>query len=134
MGTNYYYKADRSLLLDHCEPDEDGLIHVGKSSGGWCFALHVYPEANIRNLDDWRPLLASGNVTDEYGNYTCPDTILRIITERSWGPRPGHITPQFLIANHALPGPNGLLRQQVDGVHCIGHGDGTWDLVAGDFS
>jgi hypothetical protein len=30
----------------------------GKSSGGWTFSLHVYPEDGIKDLADWIPLFA----------------------------------------------------------------------------
>ena len=41
---------------------------------------------------------------------------------------------QWWVQNHhAIPGPNGLLRHRI-GEHCIGHGDGTWDLIRGEFS
>jgi len=29
---------------------------------------------------------------------------------------------------------NGVIRHPIDGVHCVGHGDGTYDLICGDFS
>lgn len=39
----------------------------------------------------------------------------------------------FLASNHAEPGPNGLLRHKI-GPYCLGHGEGTWDLMPGEFS
>lgn len=36
--------------------------------------------------------------------------------------------------NGSERGPQGLLRRQIDGVHCIGHGDGTWDYCIGEFN
>ena len=36
--------------------------------------------------------------------------------------------------NYAEPGPNGLVRAKINGVHCIGHGEGTWDYITGEFS
>ena len=27
-----------------------------------------------------------------------------------------------------------LLRHRVDGIHCIGNGEGTYDFIRGDFS
>jgi hypothetical protein len=128
MGTNYHLKTSDPRFSD---PE---AVHIGKSSGGWCFMLHIYPELRICTLDDWRPLIEAGSITDSNGVYTAPDTMLRIITERSWAPQPDSFTPQRLAANHATPGPNGLLRQQIDGTHCVGHGEGTWDLMVGVFS
>lgn len=50
MGTNYYLhtKPDCECCGRGFEP-----LHIGKSSGGWCFSLHVMPEDNINTLDDW---------------------------------------------------------------------------------
>ena len=46
---------------------------------------------------------------------------------------------RFMKDNSAVPGPGGLWRRAIDKEdrpfqHCIGHGDGTWDLCVGDFS
>lgn len=27
-----------------------------------------------------------------------------------------------------------LIRAKVDGAHCVGHGEGTYDYIVGDFS
>jgi hypothetical protein len=40
MGTNYY--------LVNKETDE--RLHIGKSSGGWCFALRVHHDRHIDSL------------------------------------------------------------------------------------
>lgn len=138
MGTNYY------LYKNTCEccgrGDEER--HIGKSSGGWCFALHVYPREEINNLDDWRELFATRGVSikDEYGDTISSLAMLDIITNRSWkGDKEktpyGYVSwEQFHRDNHSLFGPNNLLRSKIDGVHCVGHGEGTWDLIIGDFS
>lgn len=48
MGTNYYYYQD---VCPHCgKPDKK--LHIGKSSGGWYFSLHIIPEEKIFNLKD----------------------------------------------------------------------------------
>ena len=47
MGTNYYLN-DR---------------HIGKSSAGWYFALHIYPEENINSLDEVIPGVAINKQT-----------------------------------------------------------------------
>ena len=135
MGTNYYYKTDRRFLLRDCEPNEDGLIHIGKSSIGWCFSLHVYPPL-IRTLNCWIEVweLGAAEITDENGATLTPQEMHAIITDRSHPERPGHFTSEFLERNYAEVGPNGLLRRQIDGVHCIGHGLGTWDSIVGEFS
>jgi hypothetical protein len=106
--------------------------HVGKSSAGWCFSLHVYPEEGIHDLADWRKILHTGTICDEYGDGVSPKEMLSIITERTW------VTPNRWSAidyesNNGEPGPNGLVRHRIGG-GCIAHGEGTWDCIVGEFS
>jgi len=86
MGTNYYLqkKSGTCQTCGHCSEDPK---HIGKSSGGWCFSLHVYPEENITTV----------TIVNEYGETISP-------------------------------------RHRVDGKHCVGHGEGTWDYIIGEFS
>jgi len=117
------------------EPDEG--IHIGKSSGGWCFALHVYPGElvggwKIHTLSDWLLAIQRDNtreVVNEYGAVIDYEALGDIILNRSWErPNPDFDSER----NHAVPGPNGLVRHRLDGF-CISHGDGTYDLMVGDF-
>jgi len=107
----------------------------------------IYPENHPkpRNLGDWDKLFVEPGsiIKDEYGVTLTPKEMMDIITDRhgshdwdncgdppflysSWG--------EFWTSSHAMPGPNGLVRHIQDGQHCVGHGDGTWDLIIGDFS
>lgn len=114
MGTNYYL---------HEKPDCESCgrpfkpIHIGKSSGGWCFSLHVYPEDGINTLDDWCELWNKPGafVRNEYGERIPIAEMYRIITDRRW---------------HS----GTLRRHDRAGNHCIGHGHGTWDYIVGEFS
>jgi len=140
MGTNYYWEPKAPCRC--CERPFDHF-HIGKSSGGWCFGLHVIPpeeakwidglpDAGIVSLDDWKALWTRGQVVDEYGEQISRHAMLTIITERSWkSARPW--SERAMNENSAVPGPNGLVRHRI-GPHCIGHGDGTWDLLPGEFS
>lgn len=125
MGTNYYHVAE---TFDNV-PDR---IHIGKSSGGWCFALHVDAEQNINGLDDWKNkfMAANSHIVNEYGDTVSVDEMLDIILNRKW--KPHVVTPEFLDRNYAVLGPNNLLRSRV-GDYCFGHGDGTYDLIPGEF-
>lgn len=133
MGTNYYLKPK-----DDCptckRPFE--TKHIGKSSAGWCFALHVYPEEGINDLPDWTQLFASGRIVDEYENVVSPFEMLCRITVRAIKRNEQQRAPDdlFYMQNSAVPGPGNLARSKVDGRHCIGHGAGTWDLCIGEFS
>ncbi|MEE4144919.1 MAG: hypothetical protein V2I26_08975 [Halieaceae bacterium] len=151
MGTNFYHIKLGTwpcLLCGHTEPPEK--LHIGKSSAGWCFALHVIPEKGLNLLSDWESLFNSnaGRIEDEYGTPIEPGEMMEIITkrrsDREWGegrwwnysilgrPSPYESEADFHDKNNSLRGPNGLLRRRI-GWYCIGHGEGTWDLVRGDF-
>ena len=79
-----------------------------------------------------------GVIKNEYGDTKTVAEVLEVITERSW-PSNGKVPHgyaswnEFHDQNHAVPGPNGLCRHRI-GPHCVGHGEGTWDLVPGEFS
>lgn len=139
MGTNYYYRKS----------SRHEKIHIGKSSGGWCFALHVYNGneglfqitlrgikiwPTIQSLNDWKKLFEypGAKITDEYGNEHTPAQMLNVIENRSWAHQ-REWTPEEYEKNQAEPGPNGLVRSKIDGKHCVGHGSGTWDLMVGEF-
>lgn len=114
MGTNYYL---------HQEPDCECCgrpfepLHIGKSSVGWCFAMHVMPERGINTYDDWCDLwnAPGAYVSNEYGERIQPKELMEIITQR--------------VLRGKIP-----QRHQVDGKHCVGHGEGTWDYIEGEFS
>lgn len=147
MGTNYYFKKPFAKPL-----------HIGKSSAGWCFSLHVMPEKGINSIFDWILVLTKpGRILDEYGSTLTRQELIDRIADRSWpkdweddwwGPKqfgtqsdgtpftlPGCSSEaHFHSSSNSQRGPNGLLRHRVDGVHCVGHGEGTWDYIAGEFS
>ena len=144
MGTNYYLhpQADCPCCKRPFEP-----LHIGKSSYGWCFSLHVIPEEGISTLDDWRQRWQQPGVIirDEYGVTSTPEQMEARITERDhssnlnwqgcWWPS-NHYSSEahFHQMNHSERGPNFLLRHRIDGRHCVGHGPGTYDYIAGEFS
>jgi len=133
MGTNYYWYP--SPPCKECGREYDPK-HIGKSSGGWCFSLHVIPDENINDLLDWEKLwgIPRSEIKDEYGKIFSASEMLSIIKERKWGKRGSDNGNKWYLENHAEHGPNGLARSSIDGRHCIGHGEGTWDLVIGEFS
>ena len=134
MGTNYYWRPESNVCKE-CGHDPTEEIHIGKSSMGWCFALHVTEE--IESLTDWRGIWRSGvgSIFTEYGSLVTADEMLRIITDRVGRRGPTFEDDQdFLDTNHAVLGPKGLLRSRIDGSHCTAHGSGTWDIMPGEFS
>ena len=137
MGTNYYLYdlADVTPPCPHCgrrDPPHDPL-HIGKSSAGWCFSLHIIPEREIYSLDDWRREWSkpAREIRDEYGDVTPIAEMENTITNRSWNTPPTD-NPMFYVDNHAEPGPRNLMRHRIN-KYCIAHGEGTWDLVVGEF-
>lgn len=128
MGTNYYLKTAPCACCGlH---DERNTMHIGKSSYGWCFALHVGKWMNdaddpqeAHNLEDWQALWSREGwvIVDEYKNTVTPEEMLRIITMR--GGQYGYAKEGYEAGRH-----------NIDGIICIGHGPGTYDYIAGEFS
>lgn len=140
MGTNYYLHTN----VCECCGRGDETRHIGKSSGGWCFSLHVDLEYGPKDLNEWRALLSDPGaiIRDEYEQNISLDEMLSTITERSRGDN-GRFEKspigygswrEFHRKNHSEFGPNGLLRHAISVGHCVGHGEGTWDYIQGDFS
>jgi hypothetical protein len=140
MGTNYYVR-DYSEYCEHCGRGMKE-IHLGKSSAAWCFALHVYPEKGINNLEDVLAFIKDKKIIDEYEDNISLESFINIVIHRNWHTSKrdwefpiGKYTSleHFLQVNHAELGPNNLLRNKI-GPYCIGHGEGTYDYMVGDFS
>lgn len=131
MGTNYYLESTPPC---ECCKRAYPALHIGKSSGGWCFSLHVDQSNNLNSLADWVALwsVPGAVILDEYGRTLTPDEMFNVITKRK-GWYPSGPDGFAWSANHAELGPNGLVRHQI-GQYCIGHGEGTWDLIPGEFS
>ena len=136
MGTNYYAVSPENTC-EHCgRYDTQDRQHIGKSSAGWCFSLHVIPELSLNSLEDWQKHLKQRHIVieDEYGSILSYEELMKKITERR---RPDDGQTRWsdvdFRRNEAEPGPGNLARHSL-GAHCIGHGDGTWDLITGDFS
>lgn len=133
MGTNYYLKTGSPCPT--CGHHPNAERHIGKSSAGWCFSLHVDPDNGIASLDDWRRLWSEPGaaIEDEYGQSVSAEEMADIITDRGRSDPLGW-DAAMLARNSAVEGPNNLARHRIDGRFCIGHGDGTWDLLVGEFS
>ena len=139
MGMNYYLKVNPCRHCGHAATK----LHIGKSSYGWTFALHVIPEYGLNDLPDWEEYwsLPNQQIEDEDGSPIAAADMRKIITERhgeSWdtyGWWAGYSDEaDFHRLNYSERGPNNLLRRRLHEGYCIGHGEGTWDLIAGEFS
>lgn len=137
MGTNYYLETQPPCPT--CGREYESR-HIGKSSAGWCFALHVYPEESTMNLEDWKQDWRGKQIVDEYGRKLTPDEMLAVITDRHWLRRDEPLGykdwAEFHRINHSEEGPNGLLRHRIGDLQsgCVAHGEGTWDYIVGEFS
>ena len=121
MGTNYYFHQKSTSMCEHCGHDPGAkVLHIGKSSYGWCFSLHIIPEEGINSLDDWKLAWDAPDtkILNEYDEVVRPEDMLKIITTRG----PGKWSPE------------GVDPQRSVGDHCVGHGSGSWDLIVGEFS
>jgi hypothetical protein len=122
MGTNYYLVYESKPPCEACcRPFEKERKHIGKSSWGWRFSLHVIPEDGINSLDDWKREWSKPNsfIENEYGERVSIDKLLDIITKRYPG--------RFCQADQQL-------AAHPIGPYCVGRGEGPWDLVPGEFS
>jgi hypothetical protein len=132
MSTNYFYREDTCNTCGRSDKR-----HIGKSSLGWCFGLHVYPDDGIHTLEDWVARFErGGQIETEYGEVLTTEQMVEVI--RRDNPklsREGFDFPDegWFQSNHAERGPKGLYRHRVDHCYCIGHGEGAWDHMLGDF-
>ena len=136
MGTNYYIEFD---VCEKCGRAKDSY-HIGKSSAGWCFSLHVDSYAGVMNLGDMREKWKGQIIKDENGSVHSEKGMLDIILNRG-SDKPFESKPisykswdQFHSQNYSEFGPKNLLRHRIDNTHCIGHGEGTYDYITGEFS
>ena len=136
MSTNYYLRENLFGRICRIGFKAKPDLHIGLSAAGWCFQLHVIPELGIRDLEDWVKLWYGFiySIEDEYGRPVYPYEMVHIIAGRHGGKDHPGFTQEWFQRNYAVSGPNNLARAKVDGFYCVGHGSGTWDLIAGDFS
>ena len=140
MGTNYYsLKRGVDYESEECFWNIRGTedcIHIGKSSAGWCFSLHIDPELGINTIEDWIRMFIEPDriIIDEYRETVPFDRMMGIITARGRA-NPNNWDADTMARNHAESGPNNLVRHRIErGYGCVGHGEGTWDLIMGEFS
>ena len=135
MGLNYYVLE--STVCPSCgetiQPkDPTKALHIGKSDVGWCFKLHVIPELGLHTFEDWQAYLQDRNILDDYGRPIPLQQLIKAITERDTEFARCWSEAEYK-ALKAEKGPRGLARCTVDHQKCIGHGEGTWDLLIGHF-
>jgi len=123
MGTNYYAQWDS---CKHCKrADEYDRFHVGKSSWGWMFSLHVIEQRDWdddkygmeapQDYEGWLKFLTHSNVRvfDEYSQEM-----------------DGALFMDQVVANRQ----GDLQRHSLDGKYYTANGKGTWDMCRGEYS
>lgn len=132
MGTNYFYVNP----CHHCGHAEE--VHIGKSSGGWCFALQYLPEKGLIDWPQWKFYLEEmlkqkpdSYIKDEYDRVVTLHELEKTVTDRN-RKEPCQWTEEMYEKNYAEPGPNNLVRHQIN-QWCVSHGSGTWDMMQGWF-
>ena len=116
MGTNYYLvkKEDTCPTCGHIEEK----LHIGKSSYGWVFSLHVIPDKEITSLEDWIKLFNSTEyrIRNEYLQDITKEEMLKIIMNRK------------------RKDNRSLMRVHSGYSHVHSQGIGTWTCMLGTFS
>lgn len=130
MSTNYYWH-EKPAPCDKCGHDEAKAIHIGKSSLGWVFMLHVDPEESLHTLEDWIDRWAEpgSRIMSEHGTLTSSEKMEDIITDRENTSEQWNLSK--MLANQASAGPNGLYRGNRN---LAPIDNATYDLVEGEFS
>lgn len=129
MGTNYYWNENKAACPT-CGHSDSQEIHIGKSSAGWCFSLHVDPELGINDLPDWieRWHREGSSIRDEYGQTVTPAEMWAVVMCRRGDVRRPQ-TGAWYLENNASRGPFGLARHG----HKSTPGEGPYDLCSGEF-
>ena len=88
MGFNIYVKVPDGLYNAHTRGESIAVterrLHIGKSSGGWAFGLHVIPELGLNTWADWEGFLAvySDRIYIEYGARVTLSELRKTICDR----------------------------------------------------
>jgi len=138
MGTNYYVEAEIGDACPVCKhrKEIEKELHIGKSSRGWCFALHSIPELGLTNWHNWQVFLKDKSIKNEYREQITLDELSDIVLNRSrtpcWDHPPLAYTSweKFHELNHSMEGPNGMIRSARNDGH---GGDEPWDLYENEF-
>ena len=96
------------------------MLHIGKSSAGWCFSLHIYPEYGIHTWGDWLKLIGRKWIVSEYHRRVSKAELIEIVTKRRFqdnreyynsGKHPYYKSwNEFLLKNGAEEGPLNSIR------------------------
>ena len=122
MSVNFYLESNEPVHQCHeCGTKSviHEIFHIGKSSSGWMFALHVEPDRESWPVDwwSWKSFIIAREKTHRIAN-----EYNEIFTVQEF--------EQIVINRLGID----LARHTVDAQFCVGWGDGTYDLIVGEFS
>lgn len=129
MSTNYYWH-EKPAPCHACGHDKSKVLHIGKSSMGWVFMLHVDPEEGLNTLRDWqdRWTESGSKIISQYGTGIGIDQMNDIILDRENTCGVWSVKKQQ--ENRAISGPNGLYRGFSNSTPAD---NATYDFVSGEF-
>lgn len=124
MGTNYYWCEECITKCNACGHElKLGVVekHIGKLSGGWTFALRIYPDEGIYTLAHWINIwcIKKGWIRDDCNNSISIVGMLGYIMCRNGGSF--EPSEEWYRQNHARSGPKGLAQRI--GKDTIGYGE-----------
>ena len=129
MGTNFYVKTGKmkKVICNYgCEHEIEEELHIGKNSYGWKFNLHIIPDMGINELEDWRPILKSGKIYDEYDRPVSYEEMIDFIINKK--PMEYHGCTDYLCTCDPEDGLNYCIKNE------IGKESISYVLNAGEFS
>jgi len=147
VWNNKFYPSIEELNKEFCQ-----ILHIGKSSCGWHFALCIYPAHGVNDLNDWLNLFNEEDsyILDEYDSKIPVNKMIDIIVNRV-GQNGSEVDEQeevnnqnrflancgiktrynsydeMLRENHAVRGKNGLWAHEPS--RFVTHTDGTYDYI-----
>ena len=139
MGTNYYLHQS---VCESCGRG-DNELHIGKSSAGWAFALHVGDAGSGQpaSVTEWMSVLSSpdGIIRDEYDCQVSLIELLRTMFHRAGGPKTKDADPANMGDSSRYDPDVNLWRASVASVNPRDYSATpipgcTVDLCRGDFS
>lgn len=149
MSINYYLVKSVQRSQPAATQNQLMRLHIGLDSAGWNFALHAYPDKGISTWADWLDVFEQNSdlqIIDEYGLPVPVSEFIDIVTKRQ--PLSSPFSKEFLKRNQCTVSEYGLASAYLDleaisslatcpaqrvTTGCISHGEGTWEMLIGDF-
>ena len=130
MGCNYYVQTRKPKTYSSCNhTEEEEMFHIGKSSYGWVFSLHVTDK--IGTWDKMQEFIYDKQIVDEYDRPIGFLEFKEIVLGRA---RDEEKVELFGSKDCFFDNETYLMRHVADGIHCVFNHHLTLDYIRGDFS